>query len=242
MEILIQGNLEFFSFLGWRSFNALFSFNLTCKAINAFVILFMFVVLICSTTSYLFYHWVYGKMARYFINNMYRFQSSYILMVICYGLRPFLKGCVHALFHDRWELQLWLLSGIELSTVLVMLLFKLVLDNYKSMLILVCEVISSLSMVAMNSLLLCKHRYFSREEDLKREKEVYLKLVLYLMLATWVLRVVAEIAFTLACKSNSISPKKPHPGKKRKVKTKRTQNGKKGKKKSKKPNKQPMKK
>ena len=138
VEILIQGNLEFFSFLGWRSFYVLFSFSLTCKAINAFVILFMFVVLLCSTTSYLFYHWVYGKMARYFINNMYRFQSSYILMVVCYGLRPFLKGCVHALFHDRWELQLWLLSGIELSTVLVMVLFKLVLDNYKSMLILVC--------------------------------------------------------------------------------------------------------
>ena len=91
----------------------------------------------------------------------------------------------------------------------------------------------------MNSLLLCKHHYFSREEDLKRELEVYLKLVLYLMLATWAVRVVAEIAFALTCKSNSISPKKPQSAKKRKVKTKRAQNGKKGKKK---PKKGPMKK
>ena len=94
-------------------------------------------------------------------------------------------------------------------------------------------------MVAMNSLLLCKHHYFSREEDLKRELEVHLKLVLYLMLATWAVRVVAEIAFALTCKSNSISPKKPQSAKKRKVKTKRTQNRKKGKNK---PKKEPTKK
>ena len=45
---------------------------------------------------------------------MYRFESSYVLMIILYGFRPFLKGIVHAFFFDDWALQLWFLAGIEL--------------------------------------------------------------------------------------------------------------------------------
>ena len=79
---------------------------------QAFTFLFMFVVILCTLCSYLAYYYQYGKLARYFLSNMYRFKSSYVLMTVVYGVKPFLKGAVHALFFEMWDLQIWFLLGI----------------------------------------------------------------------------------------------------------------------------------
>ena len=76
-----------------------------------------------SYASYFLYYQEYGKLARYFLVNMFRFPSSYALMVILYGLRPFLKGTVHALMYNNWCLQIWLLFGVELAIWITMLGF-----------------------------------------------------------------------------------------------------------------------
>lgn len=111
-DILIQNNIEFFTFLGLRSLDTMFSFNFSTKALNAFSIIFIFIIISCVAYSYLLYYYKYGKLARYFLVNMFRFRSSYVLMIITYGVRPFLKGVIHAMFFEEWELQLWLLTGI----------------------------------------------------------------------------------------------------------------------------------
>ena len=147
----------------------MFSFNFSCKLFNAFSIIFLFITFICMTSSYTIYYHRYRKLARYFLANMYRFPSSYVLMTIVYGVKPFLKGVVHALFYDQWVLQIWLLIGVEMMIVLIVIVFEIVLDTHRSRLILAIELTYSFSVVAMNILLLCKYEYFSDDERVKEE-------------------------------------------------------------------------
>ena len=88
-------------------------------------------------------------------------------MTIVFGIKPFLKGVIHALFYDQWVVQIWLLIGVELAIVVVILVFEIVLDNHKSTLILVIELVYSFSLITMNILLLCKYEYFKEDEEVK---------------------------------------------------------------------------
>ena len=88
-----------------------------------FTVLFVLVVVLVSICSYWGYYYQYGKFGRYFLANMYRFKSSYLLMTILFGTRPFLKGIVHAFFFEHWTLQIWLLIGIEALVIFITILF-----------------------------------------------------------------------------------------------------------------------
>ena len=99
-------------------------------------------------------------MARYFLVNLFRFPSSYALMIIMYGLRPFFKGVVHAVLFENWELQIWLLIVIELGIILLIFYFEFRYDNHRSKLIFMMDVSYSLSLVVLNVLLLLKYEYF----------------------------------------------------------------------------------
>ena len=99
VELVIMNNVEFLSFLAFRTFETPFSFDVTSKSIIASIILIYFLVFFFSFTSYRLYYGNYKKLAKYFLVNLYRFPKSYILMTILYGMRPFLKGCTHALLY-----------------------------------------------------------------------------------------------------------------------------------------------
>ena len=90
----------------------MFSYSIASKCWNAFSILFMFVVVYCVFCSYRLYYNYYTKLARYFLSNLYRFKTSYILMTVTFGIRPFLKGIVHAMLFEHWLAQIWSLIGI----------------------------------------------------------------------------------------------------------------------------------
>ena len=98
VELIFQNNLEYITFLTFRSFQLLFFFDGGAKTMQALTILFGLTILLVTICSYLCYYYQYGKLARYFLSNMYRFKSSYVLMTITFGIRPFFKGLVHAAF------------------------------------------------------------------------------------------------------------------------------------------------
>ena len=99
---------------------------------------------------------------------MYRFPSSYVLMIIQYGLKPLLKGLIHAIFYEHWIIQLYLLSGVELVVAMVTLLWELLLERHKSRLVLVLELLYSGCLIGLNVGMLCKYGYFGDDEE-KRE-------------------------------------------------------------------------
>ena len=145
------------------------------------------------------------KLARYFLSNMYRFKTSYILMTVTFGVRPFLKGIVHALLFEHWLAQIWSLIGIEIAMVTIIVFFEITLDSHKSRLILLFELLYSSCLIGVNVLLLLKHEYLAEKEELAVELEIYMKLLVYFMLILLVLRLVAEIKNALECKCNGSS-------------------------------------
>ena len=186
-----------------------FSFSIVSTCFKVLTILFLFVVAGCALCSYWAYYCQYGKLGRYFLSNMYRFKSSYLLMTLTFGIRPFSKGLVHAMFFESWNLQIWLLVGIEALTLILIILFEIVLDSHKCRVTLFFEVLYSFALIAMNVLLLCKHDYFSHNEEMLKELEVYMKLLVYFMLILWALRVVVEIKNSVECKCENKNRIKP---------------------------------
>lgn len=111
--------------------------------------------------SYFLYYCEYGKLARYFLANLFRFPSSYGLMIITYGIRPFLKGAIHGLLYENWEAQIWSLMGIEIALIITTFGFEFFLDNHRSKLLFMMEITYYECLVVLNVLLLCKYDYFS---------------------------------------------------------------------------------
>ena len=111
-EILVVGNVQFFTFLTFRNFLTPFSIDLPSKLLQVLNILIFFIVIMATFASYSRYYTEYGKLAKYFLANMFRFKTSYVLMTISYGLRPFLKGVIHALLYEHWVVQMWMLMGV----------------------------------------------------------------------------------------------------------------------------------
>ena len=158
--MLIQGNVEMFTFLALRNCLTPYSFDLPSKLLQVLMILMFFLVVLASYASYFLYYQEYRKLARYFLVNMFRFPSSYGLMVILYGLRPFLKGAVHALLYDNWELQVWLLFGVELAIWLTMLGFEFRNDSHRSKPVFMMDACYYGCLIILNWLFLCKYEYF----------------------------------------------------------------------------------
>ena len=183
----------------------MFSYSIASKCWNAFAICFAFAIVFCVFCSYQLYYDSYAKLARYFLSNMYRFKSSYILMTLTFGVRPFLKGIVHALLFEHWLAQIWALIGIEAGIVAIIVLFEILLDSHKSRLILLFELLYSSTFIAVNVLLLLKHHYLLDKKELQVELEIYMKLLVYFMLILLLLRLLAEIKNALDCKCNSTS-------------------------------------
>ena len=161
LEILIQNNVEFFTFLGLRNFLTPFSFNIPTKMFQVLAILVFFMTLLAAFWSYSLYYSDYGKLAKYFLCNMFRFPSSYILMTILYGVRPFLKGIVHALMFHHWEVQMWSLFSIQLCMLVMTLFFEFKFDSHRSKPVFMMDVSYYSCLMMLNVLFLCKYKYFN---------------------------------------------------------------------------------
>ena len=123
LETLVQGNIEYFTFLALRNFVTPFSFNIESKLLQVLVIFMFFLVILTTFASNSIYYYDYRKLAKYFLCNLFRFKSSYVLMTIMYGVRPLMKGTLHALLFEHWEIQIWCLLGVELVIQVVVLAF-----------------------------------------------------------------------------------------------------------------------
>ena len=106
LEVLVQGNIEYFIFLALRNFLTPFSVDIESKLLQILVILMFFLVALTAFCSYSLYYYDYRKLAKYFLCNLFRFKSSYVLMTIMYGVRPLIKGTLHALLFEHWETQI----------------------------------------------------------------------------------------------------------------------------------------
>ena len=156
-ELLIQSNIEYFTFLGFRSLGTAFSLDFPSKCLIAFGIFMFFLSVLGMGCSYFIYFIQYRKLARYFLVNLFRFPSSYGLMMIIYGLRPFIKGAIHSLFYHNWVLQMWSLMAAEITILLIIAFFEFKFDNHKSKIVFMLDVSYYASLIILDVLLLLKY-------------------------------------------------------------------------------------
>ena len=163
---MIQGNVEFFTFLAFRNCLTPFHFNMPTTLLQALMIVMFFLVVLAAFGCYFWYYREYGKLARYFLVNMFRFPSSYGLMILLYGVRPFLKGTIHALMFYHWSTQVWMLFATELFILLIMLVWEFTCDNHRSKPVFMMDVSYSTCLMMLNILFLCKYKYFKGSKEI----------------------------------------------------------------------------
>jgi hypothetical protein len=215
LELALQSNIEYFTFLGMRALGIPFSFSFPSKWLFLLAVTMFFLVVFTAFISYALYYFWYGKLSRYFLLNMYRFPSSYLLMIFLYGIRPFMKGLAHAMFYSSFVSQLQVLAAIEVSMILLTLGFEVFIGNHKSRKILTFELLYMGCLVILNILLLLKHHYLVEDSD---EIEFYLKLLVYCMIILLILRLFFELiieniskeclksVFCFCCKPSTVTP------------------------------------
>ena len=192
MEILVQRNIEFFTFLGFRNFKTMFHFDIASKLLVALNLLMFFLTLIVTFHSYFHYYSEYGRLAKYFLANMFRFPSSYALMIIVYGLKPFAKGIIHAMLYEEWVAQIWSLLGIELLTVVIVCVFEFRNDNHRSKVVFMLDVAYSGCFILLNLLLLLKYEYLDYDQGLMDFTEEIIASIIYAGIGLFCLKLLWE--------------------------------------------------
>ena len=123
---------------------------------------------------------------------MFRFPSSYVLMVVLYGIRPFLKGAIHALVYNNWELQMWLLFGVELAIWMVMLGFEFGKDSHRSKPVFMMDACYYGCLILLDVLFLCKYEYFKGQQERAELIEELITTVVYSMVGILILKFIYE--------------------------------------------------
>jgi hypothetical protein len=124
-QMIIEGNIEYLSFLGFRSFQTMFSATFLHKFYLVFSVVFFYFVMAGTISSYFLFYYFYGRLSKYFISNVYRINGAMAIMTYLYGVRPFIKGVIHAYLYNYNHIQLVSLSGVEFLTCLMLLIAEI---------------------------------------------------------------------------------------------------------------------
>ena len=144
--------------------------------------------------SYSHYYTQYGKLAKYFLANMFRFKSSYALMTVAYGVRPFLKGAIHALLYNNWVVQMWMLVGVEIFVLTIIMAFEFNFDNHRSKPVFMMDTLYYSGLVLLDLLFLLKYEYYKNDREIKQLLEELIANVVYFMIGMLILKLVWEFS------------------------------------------------
>lgn len=129
---LIEGNIEYFVFLGMRNLTNLYAEQFVHKLFSLFVVFFLFIIIMFVFAGYFLLYYFYGKLFKYFLDNLFRISGSSWMMTLVFCVRPFLKGCIHSLMYENNEGQLILLGLLDLISFFLMAITQINSLNYKS--------------------------------------------------------------------------------------------------------------
>lgn len=98
-EIILLANCDKITFLMFRNFQALFSFNFASKSVQSLFIVFSGLFFLQIVCLHFIYRINYNKLHRYFLSNMFRKRGSFQLSIIRFVFKPFVIGIVHAVLY-----------------------------------------------------------------------------------------------------------------------------------------------
>jgi hypothetical protein len=164
----------------------MFSFDFADKVYLVLFVLFFFFVVAGSIGSFFLLYYSYQKLVKYFLVNTYRIKGALFIMTYIYGIRPFIKGLIHAYLYNYNSIQLASLASIEFFTFLLLIYTELMYEVfiYKILFFFEC----ALSLAVFNVFLLIS----TSIEDYDKIDN-YLKTVLIIISCMTVARVILDI-------------------------------------------------
>lgn len=133
----------------------MFAINFQDKLMMTFVIFFGFFLLVFCVSGYTLYFHFYAKLSSYFLDNLYRLHSSFLIVTTIYGVRPLLRGIMHAFLGEYTVIQLFSIAGIDLVTIFLIVIVEFKRKVYISKCGLLCDLIYYISLMLFNLLLVC---------------------------------------------------------------------------------------
>lgn len=116
-QILIENNTAYITYLAFNQMMMGFSFNFADKIWFCFCVFFFGIVFIYSICFFLITDYHYGKLAQYFIHEMFRTFPCLCILTVKITVRGFLKGVVHSTLHHHYGWEMLCLSFIEILVI-----------------------------------------------------------------------------------------------------------------------------
>lgn len=110
VQVLIETNLAYFSFVCFNNLFQTFCFKWQDRAALIFTIMFLFGMLAFSFTYYYLINIFLGKDAYHFVDSLYRCNASFDYLTIVQLVRNFFRGAICCVLHYHYGSQLLLLT------------------------------------------------------------------------------------------------------------------------------------
>lgn len=172
--MLLEDNLQLFSYLGFRNFTFLHSTEIYGKINGAVSVVLFFLVVVYACCFYFLTPYLYKGLSKYFLDNINpNKRGAYFCMTLIYGMRPVLRGAIHA-FYEENALQLALLGGLDIVVFLVLSYLQIRKRVFENRLVACLYCIYLLSSAYLNCILLFNRSEGLTKRELKIEEECLL--------------------------------------------------------------------
>ena len=99
LQGLIEGNIQYFTYLFFRQSFVVFSFKFTDKIFIVLSVLFFFVILMVTCCFYFLFNYSLKKKFGYFIYCFYRTFPSMMFLTFRLVMKGFIRGVIHSCLH-----------------------------------------------------------------------------------------------------------------------------------------------
>ena len=100
LQILIESNVSFFTYLFFRQMMVSFSFTIKDKVFLVLSNFIFFCIIISSCCFYFIGNYIYKKGFGYFLYCFYRCFPSFVFLTCRYFVSGFAKGVIHSVLHQ----------------------------------------------------------------------------------------------------------------------------------------------
>ena len=113
LQMTFEGNIAYFTFCCFNHLSNAFSFRFADKLALLFAVMFLFIILLLSTSFYFIIGQLLEKKVCYFIHCFYRCHKAYCYLTVYNLFIEFVKGALHYFLLDKYGYLMGSLCTLE---------------------------------------------------------------------------------------------------------------------------------
>ena len=159
VQILVEGNISFLTYLFFKQALIPFSFSFMDKAFLALSYCLYFFIMVSLCAFYFICHELYRKNFGYFIYCLYRCFPTLVYLTIRFFIRGFLRGAIHSLLHNHYQTEIILLSALEAVMIIVTIAIEKKSEIFLTKAMFCFNLLYHFVFILINCLLLAEEAY-----------------------------------------------------------------------------------